>query len=118
MSICKCTWLVLGVSFAGLAAEKVQAQPDLQVLQRRVEVREVMEVGKNFIRIAKHPTTGELFYLGINGLIFVVEVETGTSERLYAWPDHGVRIATGFTIAADGTFFWWVTPLAMTIISA
>jgi glucose/arabinose dehydrogenase len=64
-----------------------------------------LEVGDNYIRIAKHPTTGELFYLGLNGLIYGVDVETGTSERLYAWPDHGVRTATGFTIAADGTFF-------------
>ena len=98
------TWLVLGVMLGGVAAE-AGAQPGPEVLQSGIEVREVLEVGKNFIRIAKHPTTGELFYLGVNGLIFAVDVEKGTSERLYTWPDHGVRIATGFTIAADSTFF-------------
>ena len=89
------TWLALGVVLGGLAAE-AGAQPGPEVLQSGIEVREVLEVGKNFIRIAKHPTTGELFYLGVNGLIFAVDVEKGTSERLYTWPDHGVRIATGF----------------------
>ena len=99
-----CPWLALGVFFGGLAAE-VRAQSEPQVLQSGIAVREVLEVGKNFIRIAKHPTTGELFYLGVNGLIFAVDVDKGTSERLYTWPDHGVRIATGFTVAADSTFF-------------
>jgi hypothetical protein len=84
------------------------AQPATQVpgaLQADIQIREVMVVGKNYIRIAKHPASGEIYYMGINGLIFLVDVETGTSERLYSWLDHGVRLATGFTVGADGTFY-------------
>ena len=86
----------------------VQAQPSVQVpeaLQADIQIREVMLVGKNYIRIAKHPASGEIYYMGINGLIFSVDVDMGTSERLYSWPDHGVRLATGFTVGADGTFY-------------
>ena len=86
----------------------VHAQPAAQVpeaLQAGIQIREVMVVGKNYIRIAKHPASGEIYYMGINGLIFSVDVETGTSERLYSWLDHGVRLATGFTVGADGTFY-------------
>ncbi|NKB72646.1 MAG: T9SS type A sorting domain-containing protein [Candidatus Latescibacteria bacterium] len=80
-----------------------QGQPE--ALQEGIEIRQVLEVGKNYIRIAKNPTTGEIFYLGINGLLFSVDVETGSNERLYSWPDHGVRTATGFAVGPDGTFY-------------
>ncbi len=83
----------------------VQAQPVPEALQPGIEIRQVMEVGKNYIRITKNPASGEIYYMGINGLIFSVDVETGTSERLYTWTDHGVRMATGFTIGVDGTFY-------------
>jgi len=91
------------LALCGAMASQVGAQPE--VLQPGIQIRQVMEVGDQYIRIAKHPVTGELFYMNINGLIFSVDVKAGTSERLYAWPEHGVRTATGFTIAADGTFF-------------
>ena len=100
-----CAWLVLGILLSGLAAKTIEAQALPQVLQPGIQVREVLQVGKNYIRIAKDPTSDEIFYLGANGLIFSLDPEAGTSERLYAWPDHGIRNATGFAIGADGTFF-------------
>lgn len=93
--------LVLSV----LSIGAVSAQTVPQAVQEGVAIRQVMEVGRNFIRIAKHPVTGEMYYLGVNGLIYSVDVQTGTSERLYAWPDHGIKVATGFAIGPDGTFF-------------
>lgn len=97
-------WALLGLW--GMSwAHSAQAQSVPQVVQPGIEVRQVMAVGENFIRIAKHPVTGEIFYLGVNGLIYSVDVLAGTSERLYAWPDHGIRVATGFAIGPDGTFY-------------
>lgn len=93
--------LVLSV----LSIGAVSAQTVPQAVQEGVAIRQVMEVGRNFIRIAKHPVTGEMYYLGVNGLIYSVDVQAGTSERLYAWPDHGIKVATGFAIGPDGTFF-------------
>ncbi len=96
-------WCLVGLLSIGGSATWAQSVPE--VVQEGVEVRQVMAVGENFIRIAKHPVTGEMFYLGVNGLIYSVDVQTGTSERLYAWPDHGIRVATGFAIGPDGTFY-------------
>ena len=93
--------LVLSV----LSIGAVWAQTVPQAVQEGVAIRQVMEVGRNFIRIAKHPVTGEMYYLGVNGLIYSVDVQAGMSERLYAWPDHGIKVATGFAIGPDGTFF-------------
>lgn len=93
--------LVLSV----LSIGAVSAQTVPQAVQEGVAIRQVMEVGRNFIRIAKHPVTGEMYYLGVNGLIYSVDVQAGTSERLYAWPDHGIKVATGFAIGPDDTFF-------------
>ncbi len=49
--------------------------------------------------------------MGINGLIYAVDVESGISEQLHAWPDHGVRTATGFTVGEDGTFYLVGNPI-------
>lgn len=105
LSIRTITCWILGILLGGLAVDKARAQSVPEALVAGIQIREVLTVGDNYIRIAKHPTTGEIFYLGVNGLIYSVDVETGEKARLYGWPEHGVRIATGFTIGADGTFY-------------
>ena len=93
----------LGLVVLAMVVVQVQAQP--RALQPDIEVRQVMKVAQNAIRIAENPATGEMFYLTIGGSIYAVDIEAGTGQRLHNWVDHGVQTATGFTVAEDGTFF-------------
>lgn len=100
-----CKLLALSFVVLSLIANSPLAQEGPVALQDGIEIRQVLEVGKGFIRIAKHPVSGEIFYMGISGLIYSVDVATGNNQQLYAKPDHGVGTATGFTIGPDGTFY-------------
>ena len=83
-----CAWLVLGVSLSGLAAKTIEAQALPQVLQPGIQVREVLQVGKNYIRIAKDPTSDEIFYLGANTCAyqydrFIYFIHTGIINPIF-----------------------------------
>lgn len=70
-----------------------------------VQVRRLMAVENDCIRIEKDPSSGHLYYLTISGGIFQIDLNGPTKQLVSTAADHGISSAAGFAIAADGTFY-------------
>ncbi|MFO1128588.1 MAG: PQQ-dependent sugar dehydrogenase [Rhodospirillales bacterium] len=87
-----------------LAAAETVPQPlrsDIQV--QKLLVTENPNVAPT--RIAKDPRDDTLFYLKLSGDLYQVDRVAKTSTLVATSADHGVRLAQGMAIAADGTIY-------------
>ena len=92
------------------------AQPES--LHPDVRIRLFKVVRSQAIRIAYNSADGLLYYLKIPGSIFALDPVTAQCEQVASADDHGITVAVGFAIGADGTFFVVAIPRTARTMSA
>jgi glucose/arabinose dehydrogenase len=95
------------LSLAALHAQRPQriGASDPEPLRSDVQVRALLDVEENCVRIARDPSSGYLYYATLGGDIYRVDPAIPAKALAYTAQDHGVASPQGFAISPDGTFF-------------
>src|SRR6185295_5160909 len=99
-----------GVALLISSADMLRSAP--VVLNTNLQIRLVLNTttgSGNSVRIAKDPRNNQLYYLRMNGDIYLVNLQPGTgstSNRVYTSANHGISSsAQGMAIGPDGTIY-------------
>ncbi len=95
----------LALAALALAASVQQSAADPVVMDDNIEMRHIMGVGSNPVRLAVDPTDNTLYLLKTDGSIRPIDIEAGEMQILYTSSHHGLRTAQGLVIGPDGTMY-------------
>ncbi len=84
---------------------EIGAQTTPTPLRPDIQVRHLLAVETDCIRIEKDPSSGQLYYLRISGGIFQIDLNGPTKQLISTANDHGISSAAGLAIASDGTLY-------------
>jgi hypothetical protein len=95
--------LFLVVLSTGLTAFAADAVPRTD--NPDIEIRNVLNLSRNTVRIGKDPRDNTLYTITQGGTINRIDTEAGSSTPVFSAGDHGVSGVAGFTIGPDGSFY-------------
>jgi hypothetical protein len=103
--MCCLCWIVL---WAILVADCEMAAADPRALRADIQIRKILNVAPNTVRLVKDPRDHTLYTSTMEGTISRIDLSEGaaSSEVLYTAADHGMNsLVQGFAIGPDGTFY-------------